>query len=1014
MSSTSRPAWLWWMFAGTIVLSAFLLFLVQPLIAKILLPWFGGSTGVWATCVVFFQVMLVVGYTYAHVLTTYLSPRQQMLTHLSVLGLAVLAAGWSIMPGESWRPENSDLPIAKLGLLLLRYVGLPYFALATTGPLVQAWFARLFPGKTPYRLYALSNFGSLASLLLFPTVFEQFFGLSFLSTLWSGLFWVFAALAGGVAYLTNREAPSEMFPDPELEQSKRIERAKKQSNLRQNELPTSEVIAAPMWASYTLWLVLPALASFMLVAGTNHLCQDVASVPFLWVLPLSLYLLSFIICFDHERWYQRLVFTVIALAGLYISAGMYSLDFKKPLSNGLLVRGTWPATRPVYEAMDWYERPSYKDEILDYRQWLADQKKSDPALDASGPDLQAQYQEYVVEKEKERFKNWLDREKELHPKDDLNRPESKPYVDQKYREYVSQIPAIRWLEDEQDIPLVEVNFLGQILAHCVGLFGLFMICHGELTRRKPPARYLTSFYMMIAIGGAIGGALVSLAAPFVFNTYAEWFLGLIVALLLCGGLLLDQPGDGWYKTRFFLLALPAALLCLYVIWQNSHLPEICLQWADPAAHENFVKKNDPQLYKGYLQEVEQDPNLKGILPLAGGDELLGAIYVIPLIVLLLAIIGVGFYAIQERAWQRQKLRYWVINLSLLLLVCLAVYDGLNFLGFFKGMEEFKSIFGNQAENVASDGEERRHTIFRGRNFYGALSIIEYTNPVDSDTGEPSEWDLRQLMHGRILHGNQYLRGRLRSQPTTYYTTDSGVGLAVGHVRREPQMHIGAIGLGTGTIAAYGKEPGQDFTIYEINPLVEQLSAKEDGFFKYIPDARARGSKVEVVLGDARVQMQREAESGNLRKFDVLVVDAFSGDSIPTHLLTREALDIYQRHMRSDQSIIAIHISNRYLNLRHVCRGLAEHAKLNGIVVVKRKDDSEGGATSTWVLLTNDRVFLEQTVPDSGLAHGTIYHEKIDSILWTDDYTSIFDVLQGSGDEDKLEKTQEEWKKSKPN
>jgi hypothetical protein len=993
------------MFAGTIVLSAFLLFLVQPLIAKILLPWFGGSTGVWATCVVFFQVMLVFGYAYAHALTTYLTPRQQMLTHLSVLGLAALAAGWSIMPGESWRPENSDLPILKLGMLLLRYVGLPYFALATTGPLVQAWFARLFPGKTPYRLYALSNFGSLASLLLFPTVFEQFFGLSFLSTLWSGLFWVFAALAAGVAYLTNRETPSEMFPDPALEQAKRLESAKKQSKLNKNELPTSEVVAEPTWASYMLWLVLPALASFMLVAGTNHLCQDVASVPFLWVLPLSLYLLSFIICFDHERWYQRLVFAVVALAGLYISAGMYPLDFKKQLSQGLLVRGTWPVTRPFYEKMDWYARPEYINEILEYPDWIDEQTRNVPKFDPKSSDIQEKYKNYVVAQEEQRFRNWLSNEKQFHPGADLDLPASKAFVDQQYREWVRHRPGSKWLEAEQDIPIVNINFIGQILAHCVGLFGLFMICHGELTRRKPPARYLTSFYMMIAIGGAIGGALVSLAAPFIFSTYAEWILGLIIALLLTGGLLLDQPGDGWYKTRFFLLALPAAVLCLYMVWQNSDMPEMYLQLTDPQAHEDFVKSNDPKIYNEYLNEVAQNNNVKGPVPYAGG-QLLGAKYVIPLVGLLLAIIGVGFYALSERSWQREKLRYWVVNLALLLVVCFAVYDSLNFLGFFKGMEDFKSIFGgNKANQVADEDGEQKRTIFQGRNFYGALSIVEYTYAKDEDTGEPSDRDMRQLMHGRILHGNQFVRGPLRSLPTTYYTQDSGVGRAIGHVRgksEDSNMHIGAIGLGTGTIAAYGKQPGQDFTIYEINPLVEQLSATDNGFFQYIPDARKLGCKVEIVLGDARVQLQREAKADNKRNFDVLVVDAFSGDSIPTHLLTREAMDAYLQHMRSDQSIIAIHISNRYLNLRPVCRGLAEYAKLDGTVVVKGKDDGQGGATSTWVLLTNDRDFLDKTIPQSQMAYGPIKHKDIASILWTDDYTTLMNVLHGTGSSSDVE------------
>jgi MFS family permease len=1023
MPSSSRPAWLWWMFAGTIVLSAFLLFLIQPLIAKILLPWFGGSTGVWATCVVFFQVMLVFGYAYAHALTSYLTPKQQMVTHLSVLGLSVLAAGWSIMPADSWRPENSELPILKLGLLLLRYVGLPYFALSTTGPLVQAWFARLFPGKTPYRLYALSNFGSLASLLLFPVVFEQFFGLSFLSTSWSLLFAVFAALAAGVAYLTWREAPNGVL------ETTTGQPEKKNAKLKNNELPTSEIVVEPTWASYALWLALPALASFMLVAGTNHLCQDVASVPFLWVMPLSLYLISFIICFDHERWYQRLVFAVVALAGLYMSAGMYSLEYKKGLSQGVLVRGTWPVTRPFYEVMDWYERPKHKDEILEYSPWLADQKKQNAKLDTQSSEAQIElrkkYKQYVENREEERYNNWFDQAKNEDALLTLNVPETKSYVEQKYKTWQRQRAGVNWLEEVQDVPMLDVNFIGQVLAHCVGLFGLFMLCHGELTRNKPPARYLTSFYMMIAIGGAIGGALVSLAAPFVFNTYAEWLVGLIAALLLTGGLLLDQPGGAWYKTRFFLLALPAAVVCLYILWQNSSLPEQYLYWADPEA------------YRLYLLDRGNTVLPDGQFSMPDG-KLLGPQYVWPLMISLLAIIGIGFYAIWERAWQRDKLRFWVINLAMLLFVCFAVWDGLHFLGLMKQPEDQGDDEGNKSVAVVPfDTDESlaqklkraalaeaitrsnaaitamndrfrelyqdqeppavpinsnpivKRKIFEGRNFYGALSISESISLLWPENS------YRFLMHGRILHGNQFLEGPLRYQPTSYYTTDSGIGLAVGHFLREDSMQICAIGLGTGTIAAYGRQKGHDFTIYEINPLVEQLSATEDGYFKYIPDARAQGCNVEIVLGDARVQMQREAEAGKLRKYDVLVVDAFSGDSIPTHLLTREAMDAYVKHMRSDQAIIAIHISNRYLNLRPVCRGLAEYAKLNG-TVVKSQNNQPGGSPSTWVLLTNNRDFLEQTVPNAGLDHGSIFHEKIKSILWTDDFTTLINILHGTG------------------
>src|SRR5882672_2652918 len=234
-------------YAATIFLSSFLLFLLQPLIARLILPWFGGSAAVWTTCMLFFQVLLLAGYAYAHVLGK-LAGRRQALVH-TVLLLAALAT-LPIMPAESWKPSGGQEPITRILLLLGATVGLPYFLLASTSPLLQAWFARARPGENPYRLFALSNLASLAALAGYPFVVEPYFAAHEQVVFWSWLFTGFAALCAALAWLTP---PSE--GDREIEES------------------------AAAKQPYPLWLSLAATGSVLLLAVTNHLTQNVASVP---------------------------------------------------------------------------------------------------------------------------------------------------------------------------------------------------------------------------------------------------------------------------------------------------------------------------------------------------------------------------------------------------------------------------------------------------------------------------------------------------------------------------------------------------------------------------------------------------------------------------------------------------------------------------------------------------------------------------------------------------------------
>lgn len=294
-------------FASTTFLSAFLLFLVQPLIAKQILPWFGGSAAVWTTCMLFFQTVLLAGYAYADGVVRWMKPRTQVIVHLVLLlsSLAVLP----IVADASWKPTGNEEPIVRILVLLLSAIGLPYLMLSATTPLLQAWYWRKFRSVVPYRLFALSNFSSLLALLGYPVLVEPWFGGLEAARAWSAVYALFVLACGYTGLASLRD----MAPMPSAPAGRAA-------------APTRPV----PWTEVAMWLLLAALGSALLLAVTNHITQNIASVPFLWVLPLALYLLSFIICFDHPRWYQRVVFVPLLWVALPFMAWMAdSLLFKE-------------------------------------------------------------------------------------------------------------------------------------------------------------------------------------------------------------------------------------------------------------------------------------------------------------------------------------------------------------------------------------------------------------------------------------------------------------------------------------------------------------------------------------------------------------------------------------------------------------------------------------------------------------------------------------------------------------
>lgn len=750
------------------LLSAFLLFQVQPVISKYVLPWFGGSPGVWTTCMVFFQVILFAGYAYAHGLSR-LRPRTQAWVHSGLMLAALVVL--PIEPGAGWKPTGQEDPAGRILLLLLGTVGLPYFILSSTSPLTQVWFTRAFPGGNPWRLYALSNIGSLAALLSYPFFFEPRLEVTSQTWLWSGAFVAFALLATFLAWKTT--------PIPGLTQAT-------------PESSKEETRDGPPWWHRLLWVALPALASAMLLATTNHVCQDVAVVPFMWVVPLSLYLLTFIICFEHERWYVRWLWTLPALGVLFITA----------------------AGKKIGEGID------------------------------------------------------------LSP-----------------------------------------TYLAELAWCFTAMFFACMICHGELARLKPKPSRLTEFYLWMSAGGALGGMLVSLVAPRVFQTFMEWPVGLMLCLLVAGLALIiafRQMSFPW----LLILTAVIGLVLLPLDRIVSH------RWG----------KGSPV---GYLIDLVYNHLQHLSLEASWVRWLIDGVLLSYALLLLIRL-----WRSQGRSWLHLTTEAIVLSLLVPALVFLAVKT-------------------TQVEPVLE----------RVRNFYGTVHVEEAY-----DTGLNNEY--RTLTHGTIVHGMQNLGDLYREEPVTYYGRHTGIGKALERLKEQKDARVGVVGLGAGTVGCYAMS-GHHFRFYEINPDVDRLARKH---FTYLSDAEKRGATVETVIGDARLMLECEPD----QKFDVLLLDAFSGDAIPMHLLTREAFQIYHRHMKPD-GIIAVHVTNTYLILAPVVNKQAEAMgwKTTRVITDKLGDDDD----TDYVLVTQNEAFLKSYPAD------TVEDEpQLDVPLWTDRYHNLFQIL----------------------
>ncbi len=765
------------LYAITILVGAFLLFEVQPVIAKIILPWFGGSAAVWTTCLLFFQLVLLLGYLYSHAVVRYLKPRMQMVAHGCLL--LASAAALPIYPNVKWKPLSPAAPIPHILAVLALTVGLPYFLLSTTGPLVQAWYARRYKGAIPYRLYALSNAGSMFALLSYPILFEPRFTSRQQAGMWSIAYGVFVLLCGFTALRSGKAPAAEAAEEEEEDAGEK-----------------------PGFRLYLLWLLLPACASALLLAVTNHLSQNVAAIPFLWVLPLSVYLLTFILCFESSGWYRRNPY--LQLLAVALASMAYSM----------------------------------------------------------------------------------------------------------FADNTGNVPI------KIGVPL----FL-------MGLFTCCMACHGELARLKPHPRYLTHFYLMISAGGALGGALVALAAPLLFNSYYE----MPIALVACGALavvvLRTYPDPPWLRD---LLPAPQFLCGVATLLVGGYTAYAWRGELVDRAHTvaSWIRKT--------WQPTDNFDQAVLLVVLALGAALALAI----------------LRGDPKLRWVRRGAEWGAFGTELAALI-LAGYVGY-------GMRE------------ATTGYR-----LMTRNFYGGLKV--------RDSGLASELDAtRTLTHGTINHGEQFLNPARRDSATTYYGPNTGVGIAIRDRQNTGRaIRVGVIGLGTGTLASYGRL-GDYYRFYEINPLVLRMSvppAGQEPQFTFLADCKA---KHDVAMGDARLSLEREGPEN----FDVLAVDAFSSDSIPVHLLTEEAMQLFFRHLRPD-GILAVHISNRYLDLEPVVGTESQVLGKAARTVDTDEDESQDVFSATWVLVTSPAPGFDDMVVNASKRVEMARRTR----LWTDDYSNLFQILK---------------------
>ncbi|HJR07967.1 MAG TPA: fused MFS/spermidine synthase [Pyrinomonadaceae bacterium] len=787
------------LYAATMFTSASLLFWVQPMVAKMLLPLLGGTPAVWNTCMLFFQAMLLAGYAYALVISRWLSIRQQVVTHALLLLLTALT--FPILISEATTrsvPREGNPSLWLLGSLLTT-VGLPFFAVATNSPLLQKWFAetRHASSRDPYFLYAASNAGSLLALLSYPLLLEPTLTLGGQSRLWSLvyalLFVLLAACAFALLHRTKRRetkprAATLEAKEPHDEETKSETNSPHETNdtqatdihandarpnddaqandaraddVRADDVQVDNIQAEALsWRRRLRWIALAFVPSSLMLGVTTYFSTDIASIPLLWVIPLSLYLLTLVIAFARRqllkphtlaRWLPgvALIFTLVYLSG---------------------------ATQPT---------------------WLL------------------------------------------------------------------------------------------IFTHLFFFFVAALACHAQLAEDRPPVRHLAEFYLLMSVGGVLGGVFNALVAPVLFNTTLEYPLVIILACLLLPRSNRVDAAINTPRERLFDIGVPAAVALL----------TISLALVVSRFEFDWIQN----------------------LALVTG---------VPLIVSYL--------------FKRRPVRF-----ALALGACMLGSS------FHAGLT--------------------RDTLLAERNFFGTLRVTQ-------ETASDTHW----LYHGTTIHGRQSLALDRHCEPLSYYHREGPLARVFENynAQSDASPNVAIVGLGTGATAAYTRA-GQAWTFYEINPAVIQIARNPD-YFTYL--SYCANAPVEISLGDARLQLQSAPDA----HYGLIILDAFSSDAIPVHLMTVEALDLYLSKL-APGGLLVFHISNRSLDLHPV---VADLARARNLVCLGFDDtsriQSSGKEPSQWVVMARRPEDLTTLAAD---ARWQTLEGRPGRAVWSDDFSNIVSIFK---------------------
>jgi len=941
------------LFALTLFVSAFLLFLVQPMVGKMILPRLGGTPQVWNTCMVFFQSVLLAGYAYTHTVSTRLTVRRQLLIHsilLLVPFLVLFPAPFDI--AESFTPPAGANPLPYTLVYLTLIVGLPFFVVSTSAPLLQKWFATTGhpAAKDPYFLYGASNLGSLLALLLYPVAVEPTLLLREQAWTWAIGYILLGAFVAACAFLVWRTAPDVELgmagetlpletPVPPMEDVKSAVQAApppvvpkggvarkkgKGGGFKPAEVPLAPEPEKPRPEVVTFWrrlrwVLLAAVPSSLMLGVTSYICTDISPIPLLWIVPLSLYLVSFILVFS--KW--PVVWTGTPHRVMLFTQPLFLLGLCAYLARG----GFTPSV--------------------------------------------------------------------------------------------------------------------SITISLLAFFLTAMVCHGELARDRPTTRHLTEFYLCLSLGGMLGGFFNGLLAPLLFVGVVEFPLALILACFLrptdpkegltdqkIQSWLPDLQKWSWEKGKDLARAFnisPQGNFLLYtvidVFWAIVVLV-LCF----------FLTGNSPSW--GWLSGTGENPLSRFLKVMGLPVGWTHSFYV-------LLVFGVPLFICFLFSHRAARLG---LAVAAFLLVNLGIYER----GFRREPPVYatRSYFGVLRVNEGGSNPEALHKILQLAEKAREKGDPEERKKIEGELAELEKKGhslYTNLSHGTTLHGRNYqfpeklsrlastyyhqmgpvgrvmdkfnwfkdgevpeLVGDKKGSPIHSYHSDARmpaclVGLAtagLGMTNLPVGQLVGAwseppcatIGLGTGTMASYGR-PLQHVHFYEIDNLVRKMSLPLDDprpyylgghlYFNYLMHAKQRGSEVQVRMGDARLRMKEPYQVYDEEKekvglgvgggpesfYHMMVVDAFSSDAIPVHLITTQAIEMYFDKL-VPEGILCVHISNRHLLLAPVVVDAASQiemvdprtGKKGPLVCLRGHDHSDwwqlGHSTSEWVMVSRSKAVLE--------------------------------------------------------